>query len=103
MSQQRSQQRSQLRTFRAKTGRVIRRDEFQIRQMAYRISDLRTEWRTQDNHLLNGDGGRRSVGGGSMGSGRNRHGLFFSDVAGETGLKLWALDWELIERRVRES
>jgi hypothetical protein len=28
---------------------------------------------------------------------------YIEGVAGETGLKCWALDWELIERRSRES
>jgi len=27
---------------------------------------------------------------------------YFGGEGGETGLKFWALDWELIERRVRE-
>lgn len=94
---------TQQRRYRTKTGRVIGRDEFQVRQMAYRISELKAVWRSQDTHRLCSDGGRRSFGGGNIGFGLQRQGLFFGDVAGEAGLKLWALDWELIERRGRES
>ncbi|MFZ4985046.1 MAG: hypothetical protein ACOYLF_06255 [Blastocatellia bacterium] len=94
-----SPRRRELREIRQRT----RTAEYRALRLGRQIWRLRAEWRAQNSPPpgLRGVVGRR--GGEKIGADQDDCGLLPGGFMGEAGLKLWALDWELIERRIRES
>ena len=72
-------------------------------ELQSRFVRLRTAWRMEQRVHSRHYGRLEQIMGCDPRVSGKRDSLLNGGVPGEAGLKFWALDWELIERRVRES